>query len=134
MRLGAEDDFCDFIIAHPNQVEHFVRYYSQHQQSRRDPTETHLELLAKTRSLRNRTRPGMGNWLKKIIERETAIAPPPDVATTGQVVGSPKKGDGEEGPTSEEDITKHEVVYSLDYFLPLFLINDCFAFYMVPYC
>jgi len=84
-----------------------VRYYSQHQQNRRDPSETHLEVLAKTRSLRNRTRPGMGNWLKKIIERETAIVPVTDAAPSGQVIGSPKK-DGDDGvPTSDED-TKNE--------------------------
>jgi len=102
MKLG-EEDHCDFIVAHPNQVEHFVRYYSEHQRTRRDPSETHLELLAKTRSLRSRTRPGMGNWLKKIIERETALVIP-QAEATGQVIGAPKPKEEEAGtPTSEDD-------------------------------
>jgi hypothetical protein len=115
MRIGAEDDFCDFIVAHPNQVEHFVRYYTEHQRARRDSAETHLELLAKTRSLRNRTRPGMGNWLKKIIDRDTSLVnpPPSDAPTSGQVIGSPSKKDGDDGgnPTSDDDgVPKSDVL------------------------
>jgi len=104
------DNHCDFVVAHPNQVEHFVRYYTDHQKQRRDAAETHLELLAKTRSLRNRTRPGMGNWLKKIIDREISLGvPQPNdgSAPIGQFIGSSgaakKEAESNAGSSGDEE-------------------------------
>jgi len=59
--------YCDFVIAHPNHVENFVDHYFEH--GLQPPTKTALNVLAKTRSLRNTERPGMGYWLQKIISR-----------------------------------------------------------------
>jgi len=53
---------CDFIIAHPNQVENFVAHYHEH--GLIPPTRT---ALAKIKSLKNTERPGMGQWLQKIL-------------------------------------------------------------------
>jgi len=65
-------DCCDFVIAHPNYLEHFVKAYMAHQKL--PDSVTALDILAKTRSFSSKNHPGMGLWLNRILDRKLNLA------------------------------------------------------------